>query len=94
MKLLSRPLNYQIFEVNLVYPLRKITPLSDSFLLFKYNSTLCFDLLMTHPFHTHLLKGDGEGTVQVLNVSKICLTCHLSQKQANKKYYQLTESFF
>ena len=94
MKLLSRPLNYQIFEVNLVYPLRKITSLLYSFLLFKYNSTLFFDLLTTHPFLTYLLKGDGEGTVQVLNVSKICFTCHLSLKQANKKYYQLTESFF
>ena len=87
MKLLSRPLNFRLFQLNLVYPLRKITLLLDSSLLFKNNSTSRFDLLfeIIHPFCTPLLKGVGEGTVQVLNVSNICFTCHVSQKQKNKK---------
>ena len=86
MKLLSRPLNSRLFLVNLVYPLRKITLLLDSSLLFRNNSTSRFDLLFefTHPFRTTLLKGDGEGTVQVLNISNVCVPRHLSQKQANK----------
>ena len=86
-KLLSRLLNSRLFQVNLVHSLRKITLLLDSCLLFKNNSTPRFDLLFefTHPFHTPRLNGDGEGTVQVLNVSKICFTCHLSRKQTNKK---------
>ena len=94
MKLLSRPLNSRLFQVNLVSPLRKITLLLGSSLLFKNNSTLHSDLSfeITYPFRTPLLKGFGEGIVQVLNVSNICFTCHVSQKQT-KNNKQLTESF-
>ena len=80
MKMLSSPLNSGLFYVNLVYPLRKITLPLDYSLLFENNSTPRFDLLFefTHPFCTPLLKDDREGTVQVLNLSNICLACHLS----------------